>query len=476
VWLTCPATVLDAATPNAKTPSATAYDLRDQRQSGDLARVKLTFGVKGTLEGERPQSTLDQSKEQAASRSAQAPTAEESQAYRVPMSAVSRILYDERALVPGQQAARVYRHCDADLAVGDQQLKREVDKTHRMVLCYHSQSTTTFQSAGGPMTREELDILQPHGNSLIVYGLLPTTPSTKIGDNWPAAADTLAPLLNLDGIDTSDVSLELREVQQGLATITILGDLQGYADGATSKIQLKGELRYDLNWRRISWCHLMVHEQREACVIGPGLNVNAELKMLIEPVRAAVPELADAQLNQWMRRLSAASSLIAVDGTRLGLTWCQDPNWHLMLEQPSGFIVRYVPDGEVIAQCNVSQLPRLAAGKELSLEDFQQEVRKALGARFSQFAVARQEEREDKCRVLRVDVVGSVDDVPIHWIHYNLQSASGDRAGLVFTMKEEDLERFGEVDQAIIKTFQFVPVTESSAAQQTAKRATTSRK
>jgi hypothetical protein len=206
------------------------------------------------------------------------------------------------------------------------------------------------------------------------------------------------------------------------------------------------------------------------------LNVNAELKMLIEPVRGDVAELADAQLNQWMRRLSAASARVEVDGARLGMAWSQDPHWHLMLEQPSGYVLRYVPSGEVIAQCNVSQLPRLAPGKELSLEDFQQEVRKALGTRFSQFAVARQEQREDKCRVLRVDATGSVDDVPIHWIHYNLQSASGERAGLVFTMKEDDLDRFGEVDQAIIETFQFVPAAQSSVPAQTAKRATTSRK
>ena len=95
----------------------------------------------------------------------------------------------------------------------------------------------------------------------------------------------------------------------------------------------------------------------------------------------------------------------------------------------------------------------------VSLEEFQEDVRKALGENFGQFIAARQTVNENGIRVLRVEAEGAVpgekEKMPIRWIYYHLANRDGRQAAATFTIEKERTDQFANADETIIGSLQF---------------------
>jgi hypothetical protein len=115
-----------------------------------------------------------------------------------------------------------------------------------------------------------------------------------------------------------------------------------------------------------------------------------------------------------------------------------------------------IDQGVLIAQCNISSLPDLAAGKRVQLPEFQADIEKALGKNFGQFVEASQQRSERGHRVLRAVVSGLASELPIQWVYYHLSDDKGRQTALVFTMEAKLVEKFAGADESIVGTFEFV--------------------
>ena len=95
----------------------------------------------------------------------------------------------------------------------------------------------------------------------------------------------------------------------------------------------------------------------------------------------------------------------------------------------------------------------------ISLEDYQNDVREALGKNFGEFVEAKQSGDAAGYRVLRVVANGVAHDksteVPIRWIYYHVADEQGRQVALTFTVEQEHLERFAEADRAIVDSLRF---------------------
>jgi hypothetical protein len=123
-----------------------------------------------------------------------------------------------------------------------------------------------------------------------------------------------------------------------------------------------------------------------------------------------------------------------------------DPRWRVIMDRREVTVMRWVDEGDVVAQCNISTLPPLAAGKQLQLEEFQKDIQKALGENFGSFLEASQSIAPNGLRVLRVSAVGEASELPIHWIYYHLSNDEGRRLSFVFTMEADKSNRFAGAD------------------------------
>ena len=97
-------------------------------------------------------------------------------------------------------------------------------------------------------------------------------------------------------------------------------------------------------------------------------------------------------------------------------------------DEPKLTVLRLVDRGELVAQCNISPLPKLE--KPIPLAEFQRDVERSLGKNFGKFVAAGQTINETGYAVFRVVVHGEVGGLPIEWIYYLVQDRTGKRVSL----------------------------------------------
>src|SRR5688500_12301866 len=114
-----------------------------------------------------------------------------------------------------------------------------------------------------------------------------------------------------------------------------------------------------------------------------------------------------------------------------------------MLDRHEIAALRRVEAHDLLAQCSTSVPPPLPTGEQLTLEGFQEDVKKSLDKSLTELVEAAQNLNENGLAVLRVTAVGKVQDVDVEWIYYHLTDNEGRRASLVFTLETSLVERFG---------------------------------
>jgi hypothetical protein len=105
------------------------------------------------------------------------------------------------------------------------------------------------------------------------------------------------------------------------------------------------------------------------------------------------------------------------------------------------------------------------ADKPTTLAEFQEDVRKALGDNFGQFAKASEQSNPQGGRLYRVVATGQAAEIPIEWHYYLVIDAKGRQVSLVFTLEQSLVEKLGEADQRLAETVECVePRVESARA------------
>jgi hypothetical protein len=199
---------------------------------------------------------------------------------------------------------------------------------------------------------------------------------------------------------------------------------------------------------------MSIRENRAIGHATPGFDVTARIRVEINE-KPASPELGVPLLNELPLELNSGSTLLRLESTLGGYRLLHVREWQMMVDRHDVTILRMIDQGELIAQCNISSLPDLAAGKRVQLPDFQADIERALGKNFGQFIEASQQKSESGHRVLRAAVSGLASELPIQWIYYHISDDAGRQTALVFTMDAKVVEKFAGADQSMVSTFEF---------------------
>ncbi|MBI2478070.1 MAG: hypothetical protein HYV60_05305, partial [Planctomycetia bacterium] len=301
---------------------------------------------------------------------------------------------------------------------------------------------------------DELELIQTQGNSSVLDRLVPGAP-VALNSEWNHDSKDLAILLGLDAIHQSDIKSTLRQVENNVAIVDISGKASGAIDGVASDIVLRAKYNINLQSHRVTWLAMSIREDRAIGHATPGFDVTARVRVEINE-QATSPELSDSLLSELPVELNSGSILLRLDSTLGGFALLHARDWQMMVDRHDVTILRMIEQGELIAQCNISSLPDLAAGKRVQLPEFQADIEKALGKNFGQFVEASQQKNERGHRVLRALVSGLASELPIHWIYYHISDDAGRQTALVFTMDAKIVEKFAAADESIVGTFEFV--------------------
>lgn len=389
---------------------------------------------------------------------------EDSKPRNLKMSVVGSLRYDEK-LVAGasvRQVLRDYERAEATIKIEDGGLKPTLREERRMIQASLENDRLVLFSPKGSLTREELDLLDTPADTLLISSLLPDR-AVDVGDQWPVPETILPAFLSIDVSNSSDVICELMAIDAKVAKIEFKGTVAGGVGGIATDLDVKGRYKFDRALRRITWLAMVVKEKRAAGHVTAGLNVAARVQMTI------APGVKDSRLDPIsVRDQETSPSPEALDlayQSRYGKwRFHHGRDWHVMHEATDGAALRLVGRGELIAQCNVSSLADAARGQSPTLEQFQNDIKTALGEPFQQFKRATTSKREsasstDVLTIHHVAAFGVASEVPVQWDYYLIcDEASGRQAVLAFTCEQDLVERLAEADRKIVNSFEFVPL------------------
>lgn len=414
------AAILVGATASHVLGQGTPVVFSDGRQPGEAFEVRATLQMAGKLKS---------------------PAAD---AEDVATSAAAQVRFQEVILErSGEQvrSVRNYALAEAELRAGNHVEKNSLSENVRTILANLGTPGIELVSRTGYLTRTEMETITFAGDSLAVYCLLPHQEVTE-GEQWTQSSEDLATLLNLEHVGVNEVRSRFAKVENGLAIIQTTGSLKGRAAGVATSMRLTSEIRYDLRWKRINWLHLRLREDRDESSEAPGFAVDAEIKMLIQPAKAD----AMASWANTTAEINDRNRLLRYDSINAGFKMLHPRRWHLFNEAARHTTWRIVDGDKVVAQCNVIRLKDLPEGKQIGLEEFQADVRSALGEKFVEFEQAGRKERKDGYDIVRVTAAGIVSQIPVRWIYYHISSPDGKRANVVFVLDRENLELLASDD------------------------------
>lgn len=377
----------------------------------------------------------------------------------LPLKGQADLTYVERTLTAPKDPAdakvvRRYQTAEANFKLRDSSLNHLLRDERKLIVAEGGDSRAQLFSPLGPLTRDELELIDVPGGGLPLAALLPGRP-IKIGGEWKLDDVVVSRLLNLEAINQQSLVFTLDSVKDGVAISSIEGKVAGAVGGISSDIELKGKLNFDLRKRAVTWLALGYKESRAIGHAQPGFDVTTKLRMVAAPCQPTA-DVADKVLAGLPTTADSGQTLLEFTASDAGFSLAHDRRWHVMVERHDLTVLRFVDRGDLIGQCNISPRPQLGQGQELTLEGFQNDVKQALGENFGQVVEAAQEAAEGGVTVQRVVVSGSAGELPIQWTYYHIFDPAGRRAAFVFTIEGNLIERFGQIDRELIPGFRFL--------------------
>ncbi len=387
---------------------------------------------------------------------------------KLKMSVEAHHQYDERLIeLEGAQrhALRHYQQATAKLKIDNGQIEPTLNDAHRLIAVETTQDSSTLFSPRTPLSRDELDLLEVPGNSVLVDLLLPTE-AVEVGETWKPEMQLWGPLLGLEKISASDVECRLAKVTAEQATVEGSGHIDGAVDGVASEIEVKLRILVDRAKHSITDFTMAVQEKRSIGHVAAGLDVVAQLTMKIRPLSASTALNDEVAAEPWSEDPSARHLVYDSELGRYRLL--HDRRWHILDEEGQLLVLRLVDKGELVAQCNVSALPATSQGKEITAEDFQADVQKVLGDSFEQFVHAEQWNNDRQVRFVHIIAAGKVDKLPIQWHYYLATNPAGRHLSFAFTVEADLAERFTGEDRTLVESLVFAePVAQTTRSRTT---------
>jgi len=431
------------ATAASAAPAKPTYVLRSARSPGAIDRVTLEIEVGGDakeiVEGKvktRPMTIQGRSEYH------------EKTVAATKRPAASR-MDDASPPFTSWRGMRHYSKAVADFVLGDERHKWVLRPDRHLISVAVDASKLTIFSPAGTLTRDELELIDVAGNTILLDALLPSRP-VAVGDSWKHPLEIMAALLGFDAVNRAEVQSTLIGATESSARIEMTGRVEGVYKGGSTEIEVKAKYRFNFKTERIDWIGLLAKDQRSIGHIY-GLDVVARLLITIQP-EADCPELNDAAVKNLSQEPREELLQLTYRGPQDAWEFTYGRAWFIAGEDREGAVFKMLDRGELVAHCEVSSLPKATDANQTSLAEFQEGVKAALGNAFRRFAEADQFKNSAGCRVYRVVVEGQTAKMPVQWSYCLVSDEHGHRVTFRFT---SDPKHPGQADQQMVQSFRF---------------------
>ena len=379
---------------------------------------------------------------------------------KLPMSVSAELDYVEQRRAKDAKSAsplavRYYDQAEAVLKVDNSGLTPRLAENRRLIAVERDDSRARLYSPDGPLSREQLDLIDVIGNSFYVDQLLPTRPVAN-GDTWEHDSSMMGPFLALDSVAVCEMKSVLDEHNANFAKVRLAGVVHGMSDGAAIEMDVRALYLFDRRQGRITRLNLAIRENRSIGVATPGVEAVAKLQMTIAPIKSS-PRLTNDAVAKATAAKRTPTRDVLFEAAPLGFRVRHDRQWYVTSEQRESTTLRRVDGGDLVAQCTLTALPPKSAGRQVTLDQFQKDVTYSLGKSFGELVSSRQWQNAAGHYCFELVARGLVEEVPVEWHYYLVAPESGHRVSVAVTIEKPMVERVAGADRELVESLELFP-------------------
>lgn len=392
--------------------------------------------------------------------------ARQGQSIALKMKVDGRLSYLERRLAAAGRdshtlrSVRSYELAEANIDVGERRTSNRLPETRRLIVAEGRAGGVRHWSKSGPMTSDSINLLRAPGDSLALIALLPES-EVDAASEWDPPHWVMPMLTGVEAVSESKLHCRIESLDERYAVIVVDGQIEGATLGALTKISLNGKVAYDRKSGHIRQAQITQTEDRTVGTVSPGMQVKATM-YVDRQVSGATGPLTDA-LADSLPINPEAEQLAVAFVSQSDMYVLLDRDWHVFHQTNDVAVLRLVEGGSLVAQCNVSRLPRVAAGSHTPGPQFVADIQMALGNQVQEISDAQPIRVDDGRQLLRVTARGTTRDVPMEWYYYLCAAPDGRQVACVFSIESRLAEAFIGRDEELVRSVRFLTPAERTA-------------
>jgi hypothetical protein len=417
----------------AQAAPAQTYPLTETVKAGDCFRVRLEMSLTGEIKVNR-----------------------DGKSDSLPLTARAAHEFPERVLAVGdrglpEKTARAYETATAAITVAKDADNKSLRKERQLIVAQRTKDQALTYSPGGALTREELELVGDHFDTLCVTGLLPGK-DVAVGDTWKVPDAVAQALCHFDGLTEQGLTCKLEEVTGKVARVSVSGPANGIELGALVKLKIAATYRFDLEAKRLTWLEWKQTDDRDQGPASPALTATSTTTLTRQPIQRP-DALSDVALVSVPADGKVPETLLYVEYRhpkgKFELNHVRE--WQMVGEPDGRLVLRLMDRGDFVAQATITPWKPAEKGKHLSPDEFKEVIANTPGWEPEKELQAGEVPGGGEGRwIYRVSLLGKADGVAVLQNFYLLAGPNGDQVVVAVTLTPKKAEQLGSRDLSLV--------------------------
>lgn len=380
----------------------------------------------------------------------------------LPVTVKARHQLAERVTVPAENGAgQVLRHYStavSESVVGVEKTQRTLPADRSVIVAQRTAAETLHYALDGPLTRDHLDLVAEHFDTLCLPGLLPNK-EMKVGETWPVGSGAAQAACLFHALIKHELVGKLLEVKDGVAIVAIEGGAEGIEHGAIVRVNVQARAKFDIASQRIVALSWHQADEREQGPINPALSMKAEVSITREVLKSIPAELNDETVAKIPADGKVPTSLVHLNYTdRTGrMEFLYPRDWHFVVRSNSHVVMRLVTGGELIAQATMTEWKKPQPGVEFTsaAREFKDATNKQPGWLAEKLLEEGIVPGDGQTKIFRLAALGKQDGEAVLQAFHLIVGPNGEQWVVTSIARQEVAEKIGAQDVALVNAIVF---------------------
>lgn len=413
---------------------AETYPLAETPQSGDCFAIKLSLNLSGELS-----------------------VSQEGEPVKLKLGSQAEHRFHERVLAVQKdgplvtKAARYYADARAAISVDGNNSPRTLRDDRRLIVAQRPQDALVCYCPQGPLTREEVETVSEHFDTLALAGLLPGK-AVAVGDTWKVGNAAAQAVCLFEGLVEADLTGKLTDVKNGVAVITISGTARGIELGAQVKLTVTATGKFDLAQKRLVALEWNQKDDRDQGPASPAAKAESTVTLTRTPAEEP-KELADVALAGVPQGFDvpAPLTLVPIRDAKGRFELNAGRDWQVVSQTDARLVLRLLDRGDFVAQATVTPWQKAEAGQHADPKDFREQMLGSPGWQAEDVLQEGDLPNQPAGRyVYRLTARGEMDGVKVVQCFYLVAGPKGEQVVVAFTLKLTQVGKLGARDMILV--------------------------